>query len=45
MAAEAAAVVLVCEWDLRAGQYSLDVELILATTARGFSKAGVHHNQ
>lgn len=38
MAAEAAAVVLVCEWDLRAGQYSLDVELILATTARVFQK-------
>ncbi|HHY15647.1 MAG TPA: DUF3794 domain-containing protein [Firmicutes bacterium] len=38
MICEAEASVLVCEWDLRGGQYSLDVELILASTARVFQR-------
>lgn len=38
MASELETTVLVCEWDLRGGQYSLDVELILASTARVYQK-------
>ena len=34
MIPEAESTVLVCEWDLRSGQYSLDVDLIVATTVR-----------
>lgn len=34
MLAEVQAKILVCEWDLRSGQYSLDIDVILAVTAR-----------
>ncbi len=34
MRAEVESSILVCEWDLRSGQYSLDVDLIVATAVR-----------
>ncbi|NMA60886.1 MAG: DUF3794 domain-containing protein [Firmicutes bacterium] len=34
MIPEVESTILVCEWDLRSGQYSLDVDLIVATTVR-----------
>lgn len=36
MISEVETEVLVCEWDLRPGQYSLDVDVILATKAKVF---------